>query len=199
MGYTEVVEESDRYRVSVELDEYADEPDVLGPLVRCTPGSYGDFRSVFVLTSDGGQEDNNGHKDHDLAWDLREAIEHYSDRHSNTDALRLAGTYMRLKYGTEYGELHWDNSGDYWYVGTGPAGEAYLAEYMAWATGDVWTVTVERRTVTYTKTYDYETGEKLGHTESRLAWEEVESVGGFYGMEYAEAEAKDLFKSYEKA
>lgn len=58
-------------------------------------------------------------------------------------------------------------------------------EYRAWAEGDAWGVVVEKRVHWTTDDEDMDDSE-------RDTWEEVESVWGFIGSEYAETEARAM-------
>lgn len=188
--YSEIVAENEKYRTSIVADEYPCEPDVLGPLVRITPGYYGDIRSVEVLTADMGQEDNDGRKDYDLAWQLSNALERFGERQTLSGALELAEVYFRVFHGLT---VHvWDGDrGDYWYAAVGDAGKAFLDEYRSWCEGDVWLVQSEEKR-TGEKVYD--NGDAIPFEE----WGEIETISGYIGREYAEAEARDLFDQLNK-
>jgi hypothetical protein len=70
--------------------------------------------------------------------------------------------------------------------------EGSLTEILAWANGEVYGYILERK-VTGRKVYD---GQDINDAEPFEEWQEVESCWGFYGWDYAEEEAKSIFKSY---
>lgn len=176
---------SDRFRVRVIADGYPEPPDVLGPLVRLEPGSYGDFRDVEILTSDYGQEDNEGRKDYEVAEKLAEAAARFSERNDRDLTLDLMDRYFRVFYGLE---LHVYNAGRVgaWIVSTCPA---TLDEYRAYAEGEAYFLLLE----------EWRNGEKVysdGDVVPFGEWEDVESVYGYYGREYAKSAAKEMLGFY---
>ncbi len=68
---------------------------------------------------------------------------------------------------------------------------AEIAEYQAWANGDVWVLTVEEAT----------TWQRMGTStdETMQTWIEVESIGGLIGRDYAEQCATEMLEYNEMA
>lgn len=186
MSYGYVVEENNNYRVSVHTEEYAEAPDPIATLIRLDSNGCGGFRgsSIRNLTSHASPED------YEFSFVVMTAFEHYADRYDRDDTIAFVSRYLR-SFWTFTGELHTYYSGESWYVSDD---KSTLAEYEAWVEGDVYYIFAEKRVTEQTITRELDG--TLIDNETTDAWEETDdTVGGFYGAEYAEREAKELFNA----
>jgi len=72
-----------------------------------------------------------------------------------------------------------------------------MSEYKAWCEGDVWGHIVEEK-VRWQRVDESGTPTVIVEPNQMETWEEVESCYGFYGYDYALAEAKEILTAYEK-
>jgi hypothetical protein len=182
MAYSETIETSGNYRVQLVIDEAAGEPydDGGAPIMRLEyQGGYWHAEHV-----------DSGGRPHDGDGRIEEAAQRWG-----TD-FDLLEKYLRAYHGTT--KLQTWHSGDYWYLAydTAPwrdytgaradliAGEDLMAEYRAYAEGDVWGYVVERQVTWHADDYD-----------DRDSWEPVDSCWGFYGHDYARQSALEALAS----
>lgn len=185
----EILEERGNYRVLLTPDDYADEPwDGTGPPVIRV---YRDGSPEFIDHSERPLE-NDGAIASALTW---------FGTPNHRDFERKFVKYLKAYYGVTKVET-W-HSGEAWYITYDPADwrafigfppgatlpDSYpasvnLNEWQAWANGEVYSYTVQKRVTWHTDDDDY---------DDETRWEDVPdgTVGGFYGYEYAKQEALD--------
>lgn len=183
------------YRVRLVQDDDSDQPGGSGPLILRVE-NYRYRGCVKVLAGDYGTGE---------AEAVTRALEYFGG--PNRDTFKLFEKWARAYLGTKYIDTWYSDSYRGWYVALDsaawremagvsddyvrtPGSEgSFLAEWEAWATGDVWGYVVEKRVRELTLTYDPATANELHRTETD-AWEEIESSWGFYGYLYAMGEAR---------
>ncbi len=201
MSYEIVVDETETHRVKLVLD---DDSSDMNPRTNFDGIVTG---VVTIPTSRYAEiQDPTGTLD-DAWYRLVGARPYYEGRYAPRDAVAIFERYVRLLGGvSEYDSPH-DGPPAIWYVlpeymesvGFRPediteekmreALEGERKEYRAWAEGDVWGIVVERK-VTWQRVGSDDgpfAGIRRAHMDT---WEEVESVWGYIGQEYAEEEAR---------
>lgn len=195
MSYSETLAERNRYRVRLELDEYAPEPYDCSqsPLLRLNK-FYGSVRVEHIQVGDRPTDD-------DAA--IENAIAHWATTPSDGDWPKFE-KYLRAFFGVRNIVTYF--SGSYWYVTYDS--EAWrkslgftnqeqedkyakpeMAEYKAWIEGDCYSYVVEKQVEWMATEYDAET------FPTKTTWEVVDSCGGYYGEEYAREAALEAFES----
>lgn len=188
MSDKEVLEERNGMRLVIELDPYPEEPydDGQAPLLRMDM-QYACPRSEHV--------DGNA-RPHGDDERIEEAAYRWGPP-GNSD-WRKFEKYLRAFYGVTVIETY--ASQDYWYASydskawrdyaglpdnASSAGDLHLLdEWKAYVEGEVYTYAIEKR-VTWTATeLDY-----LDYPDHET-WEEVDSMGSYYGREFAELRAR---------
>lgn len=192
---SEIIEETERYRVRVEIDDDPQNP----------RDDYEGWAAVLTQLGDRyGQPD----KDHDQR--IIDAWEH------GRAAWKPNGVFCGTSHDTEKVERYaraylgavavdwWDDprsdSRVFGYITAeaaeregipDPAGalRAELAEYAAYCEGDVYGYVIEERA-------HWQRTDEGHEDEEREDWQVVESVWGFYGWEYAEQEARRALSAY---
>lgn len=179
MSDYEVVEERGDYRVVLYPDIDSSDPrdnDGQSPLIRF----YRDTAEHIAPTWKSGREDN-----------IEGAARRWGP--PNRDTWHLFETYMRAFHGTTQIETYY--SGNHWYVtydttewreDTGaPANSVDITEWKAYCEGEVYGYVVQKR-VTWLAQDD--AGAEYGTMET---WDDVDSLWGFYGYDYAIRNARD--------
>lgn len=190
----EVLEERDGYRLRLEPDIYPEEPydEGASPLLRIELLGYAGSRARYSAK----------HVDHGRwpRWGIDRLVSYAAERlfskYDKINALLILERYLRAFFGVTKVETY--ESQDYLYatydpekwrqaVGA-PEGSANLDEYKAWIEGDCWGWVIEKRVT-------WHTDEFPGATEyaQRNTWEVVDSCSGYYGSEYAEQGAREMF------
>lgn len=206
MTYRELVEETETHRAFIVADPYPEEPDWDGQAhilyldPRCH-ASYCDAGTVSVRHADYGRSGE--------AEDLASALQHAFHRHPcDGPDWELAERYLRAFYGAvSFDYMSWGDGALVfvvthglayaWGCPTELAHETAGAAMQAWtqyAEGDVWGAVVEQlfhEHVERTSAYWGLTEEK-----DRDVWDEVESVWGYYGIEYAQEQAREMLAAY---
>lgn len=185
MSYSEVVESKGQYRASIILDDDAQMPDWDGMYPTLQVSSDG----VTPLLGDD-------------AGDFAVILATFNN--SVSKPLEAFERYLRIFHGTtQFATHNIGRSREYGYVAFDTAkwrethsvgaaqvkGENLLADVIAWAEGDVWGVRVEKLVKWATDDADVVPNEIH-------AWEEIETVWGYYGQTYAEQEAHDMLAHY---
>ena len=200
MAYSEVVEESGKFRAVIEIDECPSEPDWDGQAAVLSLYTQHYSNDVEAKNSAGER--------FDVA--LRRL------RESCSGGVMVFERYLRIFHGTKSFTIHsadYRNT-DYTYIAFDTAklreewevddervatleaegklntlSKVDLDAWYAWATGDVWGIRVERSTG-YVKTYDD------GSVEDGREWVTVDDtdVWGYYGQDDAEEQARAALK-----
>lgn len=172
----EVVEERADYRVILVVDQSPEEPDASqSPLIRFDRGTA---RHLHLSAHFG----------------LEDRIEEAADRWGppNRDTWHLFETYMRAFHGTTAIETYY--SGTYWYVTydtaewrkvTGASGPD-MSEWESWCKGEVYGYVVQKRVKLYVKSEEFSDFSEYGDS-----WEDVDSLWGLYGYNYAIKAARE--------
>lgn len=186
--YSEVVETKGQYRTVIVADEDAQLPD--------WDGMY----PTLQISSDCGVTALLGEDAEDFAPILQHMME------NDPMPLETFERYLRIFHGTTQFDTHstggWRANGYVafdtakWREANGVAVEGVkqenlLADVIAWADGDVWGVRTEKL-VKWTTDDDEVDEQEVSH------WEDIETVWGYYGREYAEQEARDMLAHYGK-
>lgn len=205
--YSETVAEKDNYRVRLELDDSPEMPyDDGAPIVlRIDRTGY----SVEILNGQGKYGRPNTYDDA-----IENALVHWATTPSDSDWPKFE-KWARAFLGTSRIDTWYSEGYQGWYVALDTAEwrrytgwseeddakareilarESFLAEWEAWATGEVYGYVVEKRVREETVTRELD-GTEISRDETD-AWEEVEAVGGFYGNEYATEAAEEALKSF---
>jgi hypothetical protein len=182
--YSEVLESTDDMRVKVVLDEGPEEPDNYSPLLRQDHrrGCFDNHIVQHVGWSDG--------------YPCSDRIEEAA-RRWGVDSLLFA-KYLRAYHGVTQ-MVRYANS-DWVYVTFDDASwrqvndleigaSVNLDDYRAWCEGDVYGYVIEKKVLW--KPVNVPADGDVTIT----TWEEVSSLWGIYGYEYAVAEAKADFES----
>lgn len=183
--YSEEVDTKGKYRASIIADEDAQVPDWDGMY----PTLQVDRGGVMPLLGDD-------------AGDFAVILATFND--SVGEPLETFERYLRIFHGTtQFATHNIGRSREYGYVAFDTAkwrethgvdaeqvkSENLLSEVAAWADGDVWGVRVEKLVKWTTDDADVVPNEIH-------AWEDVETVWGFYGDEYAREEARNMLDAY---
>jgi hypothetical protein len=196
MSDKEVLEERNGMRLVLEMDPYPEEPydDGQAPLLRIDNDRY--------WTSDRGVSHIDGNsRPHDDDERIEEAARRWGASPSHAD-WKLFEKYLRAFYGVTVIDTH--QSQDYWYVSydskawkdyiglpdnASSAGDLHLLdEWKAYVEGEVYTYAIEKL-VTWTSDEPLFGDEQY----TRQTWEEVDSLGSYYGHEYAEQAAREAW------
>lgn len=198
----DIVKENENFRAYIVHDESADKPYDEGatPILSREFGRYGGFSAV-----------------NDQASGYVDMVNEAWNRLNRDDD--VLARFLRIFYGSK--SVLWDSSSNYAYLAFDTAAwretvgltdeymstvgadvldpetlaEGSLNEVMAWANGEVYGYIVERRMIAYTTLTDPVTGDQAS-TRTGSTWEEIDSCYGFYGYDYAAAEAKDVFEAH---
>lgn len=183
--YSEEVEVKGKYRASIIADEDAQVPDWDGMYPTLQLDNY----SVGPLLGDD-------------AVDFAVTLSTFMASVSNP--LETFERYLRIFHGTtqfathnighwrEYGYVAFDTAKwreTHGVTVEGVKQENLLADVIAWADGDVWGVRVE-------KLVKWTTDDDDAPVQETHDWEDIETVWGYYGREYAEQEARDMLALY---
>lgn len=184
MPYSEIVAESEKYRVSIIADEDPCEPDVIVPLVKIENGYPTELISDYAEDSDKARSEG-----------LANAIYRWGTSPSDRD-FHLVEKYMRAFWDVPELLYFYSDGIRGWYVGTD---KGTVDEYQSWCEGDVWLVQAEEKiSVSEYKTITRADGTVNHAIDDYDEWEEIEIIGGYIGREYAEQEAKDMFDQLNK-
>lgn len=200
-----IIEERDGYRVRLELDTDAGQPESDGaaPTLQIDCDYYGHGKATAFNPGANGFED---------------AYNRFVEFRSPREGVRIFERWLRIFHGTTtFAKYHLGHTGEYGYIAFDTAvwrervgcsvdalkEEDLLAEVRAWAEGDVWEYIVEKE-VFWTKQYHDINGEPVtekdedlpaldAEGESGSDWFEVQggSCCGYYGREWAEQAAKE--------
>jgi hypothetical protein len=182
MSYFEIVETSanGKFRAKITVDEDAQKPDYESeaPILQLEAGGY----NGYTIEAFNSQAEPYVDAAERLIWQGVEVFERY---------LRIFhGTTVFSEYNTnrsrEFGYIGFDTAVWRESMGVSPEQlkeENILSEVEAWASGDVWGVSVEKLVSWSTEDEDYDDFDD---------WEEVPdtAVWGWYGHAWAEQEAK---------
>lgn len=186
MSYSEVVETKGQYRAVIIADEDAAIPDWDGMYPTLQIDNY----SVGPLLGEGAA---------DFAVILSTFIS------AVPEPLETFERYLRIFHGTtQFATYNLGKSREYGYVAFDTAKwresqgidhpehikeEDMLSDVRSWAEGDVWGVRIE-------KLVTWSTEDEEVEDQDLSDWEELESVWGHYGREYAEQSAREALSLY---
>jgi hypothetical protein len=186
----DIIEESDGYRVRLELDDSPEQPyDDGAPPIFQLDGDRSDYIKGYSAEAFNKQAEP--------------YLDAFRSFESTGRQLELFERYLRIFHGTlSVQDWHVGYSGEYAYLAFDTAAwresvgapetvaaEDYLSEVRAWAEGDVYGYIVERFRE-YTKTYND------GRVEEGEEWELVDSCYGYYGRQYAEEAAREALTDH---
>lgn len=185
------------YRVTLQRDEYPEAPDW-------------DFQAA-VIRVEGSYGRNDVEGQNSEGRDFEDALRHFvvtygmSDGltiferfvtifHDATDVRRIHGSYNRdyveyVVFATRAMLEKWGCAEEY-----GPeAAKGTADDWQSYLDGEVYVLTVERREQAHTvRTFE---GETVADEEDEV-WTDLDTVGGYYGDEYAEQAAREMLTQY---
>lgn len=193
--YDDVIETRGDYRVRVRYQEGAENPredydQIVG--VETTHSGH------YITTPDPAGDEA-----------IQSAARYWTSQYRFDHAERLLERYIGLHGGVSELDAPHDGPRSVWYLTPDmmrKAGftdeqitpdrmrvliEGERKEYRAWADGEVYLITVEKRTEWFRDADPDITGDT-----SRETWEDVETVGGFIGDEYAREAALEMLDAY---
>jgi len=203
---SDILEENNNYRVSLEYDLYPDQPydDGGWPIVRIGSSRY------TWRDSDMEHVDSSG-RNRRADDSVEKAIRKWGTPSSND--WPLVEKFLRAYLGVT--QVHTYRSDDYWYVAYDSAdwreyagftddmraddgywpyrGANPLTEWKAWINGEVYFYTVERKVHVYQDQRRHGPGTFETVSTEFDEWEHVDSCGGFYGYDYAREAALEAF------
>lgn len=194
-----VIEERERYRVVTKYDEDPPEPydDGGAPIWRVDRPMFYSEAYADHMSSLSSYVPDDG---------IAAAIEKWWHDPDTLDR------YLRIFHGVTVTERWF--SGSYWYFTCDPAhwreamgltdeatrregyGDSLMDEWKAYCEGDVYLVMVQERQEVHTQYLDFAGDVVREYTDTE--WVNVESVGGYYGMEWARESALEMLDHYEK-
>lgn len=193
MTYEEVIEERGAFRVKIVADEYPQEPEFeAGCPVLYVPFRYYDGRVHFQGY---GKDLIDGERALSYLvgqlgrWEGIEAFERWVRIFHGGDVTSFdsrEGTHIAYTSLAHYEEWGLDPESEH--------AKADISEWQAYVEGDVWGVVVEEMVTTRTIRRD-SMGRFMSDTTD-VDWDEIESVWGYYGHEYAVEEAKREIEDY---
>lgn len=205
MSSENVIEETANYRLTIDYDQFFTEKpwgDTYAPVLRIDLSRYGGYRGHAVHVDEGGRP----HDDDDA---IENAVSHWQTSPADADWERYFLRYLKAYYGVT--QVTWFSSDDYWYVSYDsatwreyagitddqlPMSENFLADWEAWANGEVYTFSIEKkvRVCQNRRVYNPDDGMRT-ETADYESWEYVDGSGGFYGYDYAKSEALERFNA----
>lgn len=186
----ETIIETDKYRVIAEPDPYAEEPaydDGATPILRLNfLNSIGIWQAeAFNDQAKPYVNAYNRFSDSYTDWNTEEVFERYLKIFHDTAKVQSFG--LNNTRATDSTYLAFDTAEWRDKVGCtkeNVAKEDYLSEVRAWIEGDTYNLVLQKKVIWSADDDDY---------EDREEWEDVDSVGGFYGQDGLEDSAKWYF------
>lgn len=195
---SEVIETRGRYRAVLHLDEMPSKPD----------GDY--FGYVFLLSRWGLEHWGKAYSTPDEDFGIKAAWEHFRDMELVERYLRMFWDVVGFAYfDTEDSKVinvvtvadlniwGWDTEDRTKWPAKDPA-ENNLDEWRAYVDGDVYFYTIEERNDWHrtTETVGNSLSDRYNVDEDMSTWDEVDSLHGYYGDQYAREAALEALDGY---